>query len=146
MHRLLVLALVLFTTSALAGDLEVPLGDRAPLKSRKAIHEVQVRDPSMLKVVVTDGQVSLEGTASGVTGVTVKYEDGELERMLIVVGDAKPSKGPRMERAQTVDLKQSANATAKTTAKPAPASAKATKEKAAVEEANGVVRNAIERL
>jgi hypothetical protein len=144
MQRLLVLIAVLVSASAFAGDLEVPLGDRTPLKSRKAIHEVQVRDPSMLQVVVTDGAVSLEGTASGVTGITVKYEDGELERILVVVGDSKNSKGPRMERAQTVDLKRSANAQAKTTAKPPPA--KPSKEKAAVEEASGVVRSAVESL
>ncbi len=142
MSRTFVLTLLL-STAAFAAEVEVPLGDRAPLTSRKAIHEVVVRDPSMLKVVVTDGVVSLEGVASGVTGITVKYEDGELERMLVVVGTAQNSKGPRMEGSKSVDLKQSKNAHAKA---PEPAPKKPSKEKAAVDEAAGVVRAAAEAL
>jgi hypothetical protein len=105
---------VLLSAPVLAADVDVPLGARAPLKSKKLIHEVVVRDPSLLSVVVTDGAVSLEGKQSGVTGITVTYEDGEREQMLVTVGDSTNSKGPRMEQAKTVDLKQTADAQAKT--------------------------------
>src|SRR5690348_5433341 len=70
-----VLALVLLSAPVFAAEVEVPLGARAPLKSRKAITEVVVRDPSLVTVVVTDGAVSLEGKQSGVTGITVTYAD-----------------------------------------------------------------------
>jgi len=142
--RVLVLVVLSLPTLALAGEIEVPLGERAPLKSRKAVHEVTVRDPSMLQVVVTDGAVSLEGKESGMTGITVKYEDGELERVLVVIGTAQNSKGPRMEQAKTVDLKKSADAQAKAAPKPEPM--KPAKEKAAVDEAAGAVRAAAEAL
>lgn len=142
MPRSLLVCLVL-SSAAYAKDVEVPLGDRAPLVSKKAIHEVVVRDPSLVQVVVTDGAVSLEGKQSGVTGVTVKYADGELERMLVVVGPGHASKGPRLERAQAIDLKQTAAAQAKA---PAPAPKPKAKERAVIEEASGVVRSAVEAL
>ncbi len=142
MCRVILVCLVC-STAALARDLEVPLGDRAPLVSKKVIHEVTVRDPSLVTVVVTDHAVALEGKQSGVTGITVKYADGELERMLVVVGDTMPAKGMRVERAQTIDLKQTAQAQAKA---PAPKPKPKAKERAAIEEASGVVRSAVEAL
>jgi hypothetical protein len=63
--------------------------------------------------------------------------------MLVVVGTSQNSKGPRVESAKTVDLKQSADAHAKVK-KPEPK--KPSKEKAAVDEASGVVRAAAESL
>jgi hypothetical protein len=108
-----ILALVLLASSAFASELEVPLGARAPLNCRKAIHEVQLRDPSMLKVVVKDGAVSLEGERAGVTGVMIEYADGELEHMMVVVGDGTPSRGMSAERTCTIDLRPGAKAHAK---------------------------------
>ncbi|MBL8949895.1 MAG: pilus assembly protein N-terminal domain-containing protein [Myxococcaceae bacterium] len=98
---------------SLARDVDVPLGERAPLVSKKMIHEVTVRDPSLVTVVVADGAVSLEGKEPGVTGITVKYADGEHERLLVVVGEGRSTSGPRREPGQTIDLKQSARAQAK---------------------------------
>src|SRR5437870_2885694 len=115
-----VLVLVLLSASAFAAEVEVPLGARTPLKSKKTIHEVLVRDPSLLTVVVVDGAVSLEGKKSGVTSVTVTYEDGELERMLVIVAEGTNSKGPRLEHSVAVDLKQTANAQAKAAKPPEP--------------------------
>ena len=139
----LVLVAVLFSTAALAAEIEVPMGSRVPLKPNRVIHEITVRDPSMLTVVTVDGAVSLEGKKHGVTGVTVKYSDGELERILVVVGKAENSKGPRMERSQAVDLKANANAQAKAAV---PAPKEKAKERTAIEEASNVVRAAVEAL
>jgi hypothetical protein len=106
-----VLALVLmFASSAFASELEVPLGARAPLSCKKAIREVQLRDPSMLSVVVKDGAVSLEGMRSGVTGVMIEYADGELEHMMVIVGDGTPTRGMSADRTCTVDLRAKAKA------------------------------------
>jgi hypothetical protein len=106
-----IIALVLmFASSAFASELEVPLGARAPLSCKKAIHEVQLRDPSMLSVVVKDGTVSLEGLRSGVTGVMIQYADGELEHLMVVVGDGTPSRGMSADRTCSVDLRPSAKA------------------------------------
>lgn len=148
MSRPILVCLVVVSTSAFARELEVPLGDRSPLVSKKAIHEVLVRDPSLVTVVVTDARVSLEGKQSGVTGITVKYADGELERLLVVVGDGASAKGPRREGSQAIDLKQSAAAQAKAAA-PTPkskAKERAAARRAAIEEASGVVRSAVEAL
>jgi len=104
------LCLLLLASSALASGLDVPVGGRSALTSRKAVSEVLVRDPSLVCVVVTDGAVSLEGKKSGVTAITVEYADGELERMLVVVGTGANSIGMSAEQARTVDLRQSAKA------------------------------------
>jgi hypothetical protein len=105
-----ILALVLLASSAFASELEVPLGARAPLSCKKVIHEIQLRDPSMLSVVVTNGVVSLTGMRSGVTGVTIEYADGELEHMMVIVGDGTPTRGMSADRTCTVDLRASARA------------------------------------
>jgi hypothetical protein len=142
------LALVLFATAASAGDLEVPLGGRAPIPTRKAIDQVVVRDPAMLSVVTTDGAVSLEGKQSGITGVTITYADNETETVLVVVGTATNSKGPRMERAQTIDLKAMKSATAEVKkAEPVDAKSKQKQsDSAAVREARDVVTAAAQAL
>jgi hypothetical protein len=126
------LCLVLLASSAFASELDVPVGGRSSLTSRKAVVEVQVRDPSLLSVVTTDGAVSLEGKKSGVTGITVEYADGELERMLVVVGSGANSIGMSAEQARTVDLRQSAKAQAKAgqaekDRKPSPAPSRASR-------------------
>ncbi len=140
----LVAVLVLCSTAAVAAEVEVPLGGRAPLPAgRRTVHEVLVRDPSMLTVVVTEGAVSLEGKKHGTTGVTVKYSDGELERLLVIVGNATNEKGPRMERSQNVDVKPNVTAQAKAAA---PAPKPKSKERAAIQDASDVVRAAVEAL
>ena len=106
MKRTLIVLLALSASTAFASELDVPLGARTAIKSKKAIVEIVVRDPSLVTVVDVDGAVSLEGKKSGVTGVTVEYADGELQRMLVVVGEGMNSKGMSAERAQTVDLKK----------------------------------------
>lgn len=105
--------LVLTTSTAFASALEVPLGARAAVKSKKAIAEIVVRDPSLLGVVVTDGALSLEGKKSGVTSVNVEYVDGELETRLVVVGEGQNAPGMSAEPSQKIDLKQSAKAQAR---------------------------------
>jgi hypothetical protein len=146
----LALVLVLFSTAALAGDLEVPLGGRAKLPAKKPVDEVVVRDPSMLNVITTNGEVSLEGKESGVTGVTVTYAGGEQETLLVEVGTGTNSKGPRMQRSQTVDLKAMKEATAQVKkAEPTAAdkkAAKAKEDKSTVHEASDVVHAAVEQL
>jgi hypothetical protein len=112
MKRILLLIL-LASSSAFASELELPVGARASLRSRKPIHEIVVRDPSLVRVIVADGVASLEGKKSGVTAVTVEYADGQLERALVVVGDGTGSTGMSAERAETVDLRQSAKAQTK---------------------------------
>jgi hypothetical protein len=141
------LFVALFATAATAADLEVPLGGRAPIKTRKAVEQVVVRDPAMLNVVTVDGAVSLEGKESGVTGVTVTYADQEVETILVVVGTATNSKGPRMEKAQTVDLKAMQSATAQVK-KPEPEAKAKDKEKkgAAVHQASNAVKPPVESL
>jgi hypothetical protein len=145
----LALLTALFATAASAADLDVPLNGRAVIKTRKAIAQIEVRDPAMLTVIKSDGVVSLEGKESGVTGVKVTYADGEIEETLVIVGTAKPTKGPRMEHSKTVDLNvlDSATANAK---QPAPDDLKAkeqkSKDKAAVNDASDVVRAAVEAL
>jgi hypothetical protein len=52
------------------------------------------------------------------TRAPATYEDGELERKLVVVGDGTSSSGMSAEQAQTVDLQQGAKAQGKT-ARPA---------------------------
>lgn len=142
----LTLLLVLCSTAALATEIEVPLGSRAPVPAgRRTIHEVVVRDPSMLTVVITDGAVSIEGKQHGTTGITVKYSDGELERMLVVVGNAVNTKGPRLESAQAVDVKPNTTAQAKAP-EPSPKEKDKARAKAAINDASGVVRSAVEAL
>jgi Flp pilus assembly secretin CpaC len=111
MNRLLIL--VLLASSALASELQVPLGARAAINSRKAVQQIVVRDPSLVTVVVADGTALLEGKQSGVTGILVTYADGEVERTLVVVGDGTNSMEMNVTHAQTLDLKQSAKAQAK---------------------------------
>jgi hypothetical protein len=151
MKRLALVLVLLSTTAALAGDLEVPLGGRAKIPAKKAVEEVVVRDPAMLNVITTNGEVSLEGKESGVTGVTVTYAGGEQETLLVEVGTGTNSKGPRMQQSQKVDLKQMKEATAQVkAAEPTAADkAKATKakeDKTTVHEASDVVRAAVEQL
>jgi hypothetical protein len=146
----LALVLVLFSTAALAGDLEVPLGGRTKIPAKKPVDEVVVRDPAMLNVITTNGEVSLEGKESGVTGVTVTYAGGEQETLLVEVGTGTNSKGPRMEHSQKVDLKQMKEATAEVKkAEPSSAdkkAAKAKEDKSTVHEATDVVHAAVEQL
>lgn len=145
MNRLIP-ALVLCASAAYAGDVDVSLGQRTELHtSRKAIHEVDVRDPELLRVVTTDGQVSLEGLKSGTTSVTLTYADGEMETVLVVVGSGANSKGPRAATSQKVDLKAMGTATAQTK-QPEPAPKGKDRKRANVREANDVVRAAIEAL
>jgi len=114
MNRMLATVLLVLSANAFASELDVPLNGRAPLKSKKAIHEVTVRDPSLMSVFVSDGTVSLEGRKSGMSAVTIEYADGELERMLVVVGDGQNSAGMSAEQAKTIDVKQGQKAQAKT--------------------------------
>jgi hypothetical protein len=107
------LIVVLLASSAFASELLVPVGARAPVEARKAIAQISLRDPSLVRVVVTDGAVALEGKKSGVTAITVEYADRELERVLVVVGDGQNAMGMSAERAVTIDLKQNAKAQAK---------------------------------
>jgi hypothetical protein len=142
----LALALVLCASAAYAGDVEVSLGQRTELhSSRKAIHEIDVRDPELLRVVTTNGVVSLEGLKSGVTSVTVTYADGEIERILVVVGSGTNSKGPRMQQSQKVDLKAMGTATAQTKEAAPEPKGKETKRES-VREAKEAVRAAVESL
>ncbi len=105
MKRTLALVLLSLSSSAFASELEVALGARTKLESKKAIHAVLVRDPSLVSVVDRDGAVCLEGKKSGVTAVTVTYADGELERRLVVVGEGVNAPGMSAEQAQAVGLK-----------------------------------------
>lgn len=128
-----------------APELEVSLGARTALRPGRAIKQVIVRDPSLVQVVIIDGAVSLEGKKRGVTGVNVTFADGELERVLVLVGDGANSTGMRRERSQAIEVKPAESATAQAKAAPAKPDPKA-KERAALHEAADVVRAAVEAL
>src|SRR5437867_3203737 len=126
------LSLVLLSGIAAASEIEVPLGGRTPVRPPRAIQEIMVRDPSLLTVVVTDGSaVSLEGKKSGTTGVVVTYVDGEIEHVLVVIGDGTNSDSPQMEKGSSVDLKRLQATPAQAKASPPPPKA-ISKERAAI--------------
>lgn len=140
----LVLMFVLSASPGLAGELAVPLGGRAPVRPGRAVTTLVVRDPSMLKVVLSDGAAALEGVKGGVTGVKVTFADGEVEHVLVVVGVGQNSKGPRREPAQTVELTALRGATARSTRPPAVGPL--TPRRRAAQAAYDVVRAAVEAL
>jgi hypothetical protein len=112
---------VFCATTALAGPVEVPVDGRTQLRPGRTIDEIVLRDPSLLAVIEVDGAVWLEGKASGVTAVTVTFSGGEIEPLLVVVGNGENSNGPRRQQPQTITLK---HAPAQAAAPPPPAKAK----------------------
>ncbi|MBL8956276.1 MAG: pilus assembly protein N-terminal domain-containing protein [Myxococcaceae bacterium] len=104
MNQLIALIVLTASTTFASSPLEVSLGARTSLETKKSVRAVVVRDPSLLAVTTTE-DVALEGKKSGVTSVTVTYADGEVEQTLVVVGDGINADGMSGEKAQRVDVK-----------------------------------------